>query len=485
MSGCTSRLPLTESRALAARPPQAEEVQPAGWGERLSGGGRVAWHVVKSQTVAVVRRPLYSTGKLWRLAREQVSEWGVRTRLTFWDFPRIWRMPIPEICPGPGFDTEAFENSLDSLTRTVRDRGELSFCADGEGFFQQLTSDIAGATSGIRAQIYIFDNDDVAVALADRLRERSGEIEVRVIFDGLGSLLAAGTRARSRPDAPPGPGDMESYLADGSQVSVRRLPNIWLAGDHNKLFVVDDRKAWLGGMNIGREYRHEWHDLMVSVTGPLVRKLSAQFDRAWEDESPAGEFSFLFEAPPPGPDAVAWAGQDQARLEDVRLLLTRPGTTQIYDAQLAALRAARRRIWLQNPYLASDAIVYELCAARHRGVDVRVILPDLCNHSLMQSSNRLAVNILRNHGVRVFAYPGMTHVKALLCDGWACFGTANFDKLSFQLNYELSLATSDRRVVEELESVLFRPDFAASRELLRHLGTLPGDRVLELIADEL
>ena len=36
---------------------------------------------------------------------------------------------------------------------------------------------------------------------------------------------------------------------------------------------------------------------------------------------------------------------------------------------------ARQRVWLQNAYLTSDAILHELTAARRRGVDVRVILP--------------------------------------------------------------------------------------------------------------
>jgi len=31
----------------------------------------------------------------------------------------------------------------------------------------------------------------------------------------------------------------------------------------------------------------------------------------------------------------------------------------------------------------------------------------------------------------VWLYPGMSHVKAAVFDGWACLGSANWDKLSF------------------------------------------------------
>ena len=40
---------------------------------------------------------------------------------------------------------------------------------------------------------------------------------------------------------------------------------------------------------------------------------------------------------------------------------------------------------------------------------------------------------MRN-GVRVYAYPGMTHVKAAIYDGWACVGSANFDKMSLRMS---------------------------------------------------
>ena len=48
-------------------------------------------------------------------------------------------------------------------------------------------------------------------------------------------------------------------------------------------------------------------------------------------------------------------------------------------------------------------------------------------------SNRVTANRLLKAGVRVYLYPGMTHVKALAVDGvWAYTGTGNFDTLSLR-----------------------------------------------------
>ena len=142
----------------------------------------------------------------------------------------------------------------------------------------------------------------------------------------------------------------------------------------------------------------------------------------------------------------------------VRVLFTRPGDAQIFRAQLAAIRNAQRYIWIENAYFTDDAMLYELARARKRGVDVRVILPLVGNHGPINQSNALAANAMLEHGIRVFIYPGMSHVKAAVFDGWACLGSANWDKLSFRINKELNLATSHVPAVEELEQRLFEVD---------------------------
>ena len=129
------------------------------------------------------------------------------------------------------------------------------------------------------------------------------------------------------------------------------------------------------------------------------------------------------------------------------------------------MRAARQRIWVQHAYVADDAVVSELIRARRRGVDVRVILPSRGDSGFMDGANLVAANAFVRNGIRVYAYPGMTHVKAALYDGWACVGSANFDKLSLRVNQETNVATSDPRFVGRLERELFERDFARSAEV--------------------
>lgn len=136
-----------------------------------------------------------------------------------------------------------------------------------------------------------------------------------------------------------------------------------------------------------------------------------------------------------------------------------------------------------DAYFSDDRIRRGLIGARQRGVDVRVILPSRGDNGPMDRSNVLALNNLLAHGVRVFVFPGMSHVKAALYDGWVCFGSANLDRLSLRVNRELDIGTSDPDVVAAFDTRLFQPDFERSLEVTAPLPTRWNDPIYELLAD--
>ena len=136
-------------------------------------------------------------------------------------------------------------------------------------------------------------------------------------------------------------------------------------------------------------------------------------------------------------------------------------------------------------YFTDDALLYELVRARRRGVDVRVIMPLVTDRGPITRNNALAANVMLEHGIRVFIYPGMSHVKAAVFDGWACLGSANWDKWSLAINKELNLATSEPALVEPLLARVFKVDFAASPELTEPFPERWSDYLLEVIGDYL
>lgn len=390
----------------------------------------------------------------------------------------------PPLATREGMDPAEWERQLDQLVGSEHYRGSMKPLIDGEAFFVSLVQAIQDARESIGIRLYIFDSDDYALRIADLLKRRSHEIRVRVLVDRLGTLAAGQVPPKSpyyssgkKPSI-----SIAEYLRQDSNVEIRSVDNPWLTSDHTKVIVVDRRKAFIGGMNIGREYRYEWHDLMVEVDGPIVGRLNKDFEQGWAYAGIGGDLAFALASPKEEPYAGV---ADKPDFIDIRPLYTRTGDAQILRAQLAAIRQAKSRIYVEQPYVSDDEIIAELIRARRRGVDVRVVLPTRNDSGFMYSANLLAARSFLGNGIRVYGYPGMTHVKAALYDDWAIVGSANFDKLSLRINQETDLATSDSRFVERLQRDLFEADFARSEEWTDVKPVGWSDYIAEFIADQL
>ncbi|RYD37735.1 MAG: phosphatidylserine/phosphatidylglycerophosphate/cardiolipin synthase family protein [Verrucomicrobiaceae bacterium] len=439
----------------------------------LAGGKEILRATIRATTVSAIRQPVTTVKlgltNLWNRPREILTG-------NFELDPSL-RQPLAE---APG--TPEFEALLDRRKFPHAASGSLEWLVDGPGFFPELDRQIAAASQSIHCQVFIFDNDDIAVRYADRLKARAGEVKVRVLFDDLGSTFAANSAPETH--GPVGfvpPDDMEDYLEKGSNVRARRILNPWFSCDHTKLLVFDNRTAILGGMNIGREYYSEWHDLMVKVDGPVVAQLSREFNRAWRKAGALGDFG-LFRTP-----------QALRRHKPVtggiplRVLRTDPaeGRHEVLEASLLAIRGAKKRVWIENPYFAHDDIAVACEAAARRGVDVRVIIPARGDSSIMDIGNLSTAYGLIQAGAKVFSYPGMTHMKVMICDDWASMGSANLDTLSMRINRELNLGFSHPAAVRKLADKVFTPDFSRSRRLRVEETRSASADLAEMIADQL
>ncbi|QJE96397.1 phospholipase D-like domain-containing protein [Luteolibacter luteus] len=442
--------------------------------DSVTGAGQLAVSSVRATGLAIVRQPATTirTGLavLWHRPREIVAG----------NIPLEELAPVVQPAEIPG--TPEFERLLDEKGLRPPQPGSLSWLVDGKSFFPELDRQIEKARASIDVQVFIYDNDDIAVRYSDKFKAKAEQVPIRVLFDDLGSTFAHG--AAPETPGPPGfvpPVDIAFYLRENSHVRVRRSLNPWLVCDHTKLLVFDKQTAIMGGMNIGREYFSEWHDLMVKVEGPVVGSLGREFNRAWRKASIWGDFSIFhypkaIAVPKPGP-----------RDFPVRLLRTDAarGETDVMDAGLLAIHAARKRIWIENPYFAHDETARALEAAARRGVDVRVILPERGDSTIMDAGNMATARGLIQAGAKVYRYPRMTHMKVMVCDGWASVGSANLDTLSLRINRELNLAFSDATAIRSLESAVFQPDFRASRLVKLEETQAPGGALAETIADQL
>ncbi|MEP4149583.1 MAG: phosphatidylserine/phosphatidylglycerophosphate/cardiolipin synthase family protein [Halioglobus sp.] len=430
------------------------------------------WHFIGSHTYSVPMRPFTSAQSLIALLADTAVQPG-RGMLS--PLPRGGA--IPPLSDSPGMDLVAWEKELDDYLGRESSQGKIDFLVDGDSFFPRFIDTVASAQTSVDIRAYIFDNDDVALTIAELLKRRSLEgIDTRVLFDGLGTIMAGGEKSASLPESHRTPISIHSYLEQNSDIDVRAVKNTWLMGDHVKTMIIDQRTAFLGGMNIGREYRYDWHDLMMEVTGPVVDEINREFNNAWAQAGWFGDFGVML-ARDPKP-INSWSGG-----YPLRLIHTRPGQQEIFNLQREAIRKANQYIYIENAYFTDDQLLSELIDARRRGVDVRVIIPLETDRGLITRNIATAANQMLEHGIRVYIYPGFTHAKAAIFDGWACVGSANFDRLSLKINREINVATSEPVAVQELLDELFLPDFEHSPELTEPFPQNWADSVIEMVGD--
>jgi putative cardiolipin synthase len=147
------------------------------------------------------------------------------------------------------------------------------------------------ATQSIDAQYFIWENDEAGVLLFDRLLKAADRgVRVRVLVDDMlfvakNRNIAAITRHPNFDLKIFNPGRVrESTLgAIGEFFLYFRELNRRM---HNKLFVVDNQLAIVGGRNIGNPYfglskKYNFRDLDVLVIGAIITQLSYAFDKYW------------------------------------------------------------------------------------------------------------------------------------------------------------------------------------------------------------
>ena len=223
--------------------------------------------------------------------------------------------------------------------------------------------------------------------------------------------------------------------------------------NHRKIVVVDGHTAWVGGHNVGDEYMGRdpefghWRDTHMRITGPAALAVQLSFLEDWHwatDEIP--EFGWDPHLPEGGgKDVLIFPTGPADELESATLMF------------MAAINAARERIWIASPYFVPDeSVMNALHLAALRGADVRIIIPDKADHTLVWLAAYSYFEEAQLTGIRFFRYmKGFLHQKVVLVDDEvSAIGTANFDNRSFRLNFEIMAVVADHAFNKEVEQML-------------------------------
>src|SRR5215217_1457989 len=240
--------------------------------------------------------------------------------------------------------------------------------ADGENFFPRILADVEAARSSVHVLMFGWREGEVGMKMASLLERKLADgVEVRVIVDGFGSrpyeqaremftsLAAAGAQIVVNDVFPL---DRDGLYPDGQRVDWRQ-DEVGRA-DHRKLYVIDGAVAWTGGAGIEDHFENGgFHDVMVRVTGDVVRQAQAAFLTSFHGHGaplPSQLSSFFPEPADPGSTPIALAQV---------IPCGHVAASQAIQEQICA---ARERLDVMNPYLTDRVMIERIIAAARRGV---------------------------------------------------------------------------------------------------------------------
>ena len=336
----------------------------------------------------------------------------------------------------------------------------------GERYFPRILEDIAAARDHIHMLFYAFRPGAIADAVVEALDERArAGLEVKVAVDAIGSGVDSTSRGLYKRMRESG---VEVVANDGIAIvrggrignrSIRFHAEDALHFDHRKMMVIDGRVAYVGGTGIEDHFADgRFTDVMCRVTGPVVSQIQLAFLTSWaKDGGPKPpDLVGLFL------DDVVTAGPPVPEL-GVTLLMNVPGTGHhpIREAILESLAAARERIDIVNPYIATPAVIRGFVDAAQRGAAVRIVVPADPRPPQPLAAFRAWIPELLEAGVTIVQHPGMAHAKVYRFDDTLLVGSCNLDHQSLYRNDELDLRF-DGAAVPGLAEPFFEELVAAS-----------------------
>ena len=375
----------------------------------------------------------------WRLKRYSDLVQRIRSSPGF--YPKEGR--YPDLKPG--------HQSLSELVTSVgesepRGGNSLKLYPVSDQLIDSLTEDIEGAAHHCHLLFYIFLADGSGRRVCEALERAAGRgVACRLLVDAVGSAPFLDSELR------------RSLEKSGVQVAAALPASLFRANvermdlrNHRKLAVIDGRVGYTGSQNIAdaafspKPRFAPWVDLSVRIEGPVVHDLQNLFVEDWYvDTQEALEDLLELECP-----MIA---------DGVPAQIMGTGPMSYHEAlrqfTQAAFHNARKELILTTPYFVPDEATFAaLCTAARRGVHAQVVVPARNDSPLVGPASRSFYEEMLDCGVEIHEFTeGLLHAKTLTVDrDLALVSTANFDRRSFELNFEVSTLVYDTNFARQL-----------------------------------
>lgn len=330
-------------------------------------------------------------------------------------------------------------------------RSILTYCSaarfytDGVSHYTSLFQDIKNAKNNIFIEFYTIHHDVVGKALVEALTKKCKEgVEVWVMIDFIANI--------------PTPNKMFKPLVEAGGKVVRVKPYLTHYRSHRKIVVIDQNIAYIGGMNIGKQYanmakkKNPWRDTQIRLEGACTAVLNRYFIEDWLCSIPHRKWN----------PTLAYLNQLQPMTYQQTSSLCQfivggvdTDKESVKMCYLSMIRSAKKRIRIQSPYFIPDVSLLDaLKTAAASGVKVELMIPGIKASFFLDPVTNYYSGQLLAYGTNIYKYQGYIHAKTMIIDDeLCCIGSVNMDMRSMMVDDEVCGVFYDNHLVETYNQI--------------------------------
>ena len=320
-----------------------------------------------------------------------------------------------------------------------------AFYTDGESHYTQLFRDIDEAKNCIFIEFYTIHHDMVGEKLVEHLTKKAKEgVEVWVMCDFIANLST--------------PQKMFQPLLDAGGKVVRVKPYFTHYRSHRKIVSIDQRIAYIGGMNIGKQYanldrvKHPWRDTQIRLVGACTSVLNTYFLTDWLCSIQRKDWQHTISY------METMQAEQYERTSDLCQFIAGGVDTDkeaVKMCYLSMIRSAKRRIRIQSPYFIPDASILDaLKTAAASGVEIELMIPGIKASFFLDPVTNYYSGQLLEYGTKVYKYQGYIHAKTMIVDDeLCCIGSVNMDMRSLMVDDEVCGVFYENQLVQQYTNI--------------------------------
>ena len=323
---------------------------------------------------------------------------------------------------------------LNSAKYPVYNQTQTKYYVRGEDNFPDMLEALRNAKHYIFMEYFIIGEGKMWNEILEILKEKAQQgLDVRLLYDDFGCLTLLPYQYEK---------ELEKYNIK-CEVFNPFVPIVSIVmnhRDHRKILVVDGYVGFTGGINLADEYINEvdrfgyWKDTGIRLIGEGVWSLTLMFLSMWNSLRKTDDDFEKFRPNVYAPMAFENDGYVQP-YGDSPLDAETVGE----NVYLNIISSALEYVYMFTPYLIIDnEMMTALCLASKRGVDVRIMTPNVPDKKMVFMVTQSYYHQLVEAGVKIYQFePGFLHAKCFVCDdSIATVGTINMDYRSLYLHFE-------------------------------------------------